>query len=250
MWKKCRNEYFVSVSPTKEIAKIDVDCGICHKVFEVHPSKHKKQDNFFCSQECYAIYRSQNFYGDKIYNYQDLFVPCTICKEEVKTSKWYLENKQHQFCSPECYWIHRKSFYLEFYYDSSLNNSRQETKPERLVREWLDNHKIRYIQEAGFLKKYFVDFYLPDYAKIIEVFGDYWHVNPDIYDRYGNNKMKKILSNQQKQILQNTNDDKRIDELTSYGYEVFVLWETDVYQNLDEVMRDIFLQIYEESKYE
>lgn len=77
---------------------------------------------------------------------------------------------------------------------------------------------------------------MPDYKAIIEVNGDYWHINPDIYDLDGDDDSKKSLTSQQQEIIKNTDGNLRKDELESYGYKVFVLWETDIYENLNDLM--------------
>lgn len=244
---KCRNEYNKirlsgdqNPNPRK---RVDVNCHVCGKEIEVHESKFKKQNVFLCSWDCYKIHRSKTYKGEKIYNYQHEYVKCAMCGKKIKTSKWYKENKKHLFCSPECYWEHRRRYYIEFYYKDDLNNARDETKPERMVREWLEAKGINFIQECGFLKKYYVDFYLPDYKAIIEVYGDYWHVNPDIYDIYGNDKNKKPINKNQKEFLDSKYDEIRKNELESYGYKVFIIWENDIYNNLDYHMNNIMKSI-------
>lgn len=68
--------------------------------------------------------------------------------------------------------------------------------------------------------------------------GDYWHVNPDFYDVKGNDNNKKPLSNQQKEIVNSNHEVKRNSELESYGYRVIVLWENDIYKDLDKIMNN------------
>lgn len=212
--KDCKNNYLKELylsdkNPNPKKDKVKVNCEVCNKEFLVFESKYKKQENFICSRNCYKKHRSNNYNGSNIYNYQDLYVPCEMCEKEVKTSKWYVDNKKHIFCSHDCYWEHRKAYYKEFYYDSSLNDSRKETKPERMVREWLEDNKIGFIQEAGFLRKYFADFYIPKNKIIIEVYGDYWHVNPIVYDINGDDNSKKTLHKNQKEFLDSNYDEIR-----------------------------------------
>ena len=239
--KKCRDDAFINPNPSVE--KISVNCTVCNKVVFVFPSKFKKQENFLCSRKCYSKHRSLKYVGNKLYNYQDIYLNCEMCDKEFKSSEWYLENKEHQFCSPECYWEHRRKYYKEFYFNEDLRDRSKETLPEKMVREWLEKNNIKIKQEAGFLRKYFVDFYLPDYKAIIEVNGDYWHINPNIYDLDGNDDNKITLTSQQQEILKNTDDTLRKNELESYGYKVFVLWETDIHENLDELMNKTMVEI-------
>lgn len=236
--KVCRNMYlkesFKGVSnPNPKKDKVKVNCNICNEEIEVFESKYKKQETFLCSRECYKKHRSVNYSGENLYNFQDMIVPCEMCGEEVKTSQWYVENRNHIFCKPECYWNHRRTYYKEFYYKDDLNDARAETKPESMVRKWLEQNDIKFKQECGFLKKYYADFYLPDYKMIIEVYGDYWHVNPNIYDVNGNDKSKKPLNKNQLEHVESRYDEIRKSDLESYGYTVNILWEQDILNDLN-----------------
>lgn len=234
--KACRNEFLKSVNPSINKEKAKVTCEHCGTEFLVHLSKYRAQDVFLCSRECYSSHRSSNYIKDKIYNYQDFSVECTTCKTKIKTTKWYMENRNNQFCTQECYWAHRKEYYKEIYYDPDLRIQGVETLPEKKVREWLEEHKIRHVQEAGFFRKYYADFYLPDYKKVLEVNGDYWHVNPSIYDLHNNDEDKKELSEQQRTIIESGREETRRKEFLAYGYEIIVLWETDIHNDLDGLM--------------
>lgn len=241
--KECRNQFLIENNPNPKKDKVKLSCSICGTSLEVVPSKLHKQDVFMCSRECYAEHRRKNFTGGKTYNYQNIFVFCENCGERIKTTRWYIENKKHQFCTPECYWKHRKSHYREFYYSPALNNSREETVPERMVREWLEKENVNFKTEAGFLRKYFVDFYLKDYKTIIEVYGDYWHVNPEVYDTLENDNTKKKMNDYQKEWVTSNYDEKRKQDLESYGFTVEILWERDIHSSLDEIMERVMHDI-------
>lgn len=68
-----------------------------------------------------------------------------------------------------------------------------------------------------------VDIFIPNENKVIEYFGDYWHCNPKKYDKdYYHTQVHKTA----KEIWQH--DDNRISELKSYGYDVEIIWESDL----------------------
>lgn len=238
--KECRNKSIKNPNPKKE--KITVSCEVCNKEIQIHESKYKSQQYFLCSNDCYKIHRSQTYCGDKVYNYQNILCTCDMCGSTYKSSKWEVEEKYRRFCSQECYWNYRKENYQSEYYKPHLNDSRDETKIERMIREWLENNNVKFKQECGFLKKYFVDFYLPEYKIIIEANGDYWHCNPQIYDIDNNDSSKKRLNEQQNAKQPWVYDKKRKEELESYGYKVYVLWESDIHNDLDTHMKNIFNQ--------
>lgn len=232
--KECRHENFKLINPNPSKEKITVRCEVCNVEFPVHESKYKNQEHFLCSRECYKKHRSLVYKGENIYNYQNMKVDCEYCGNEFKIVQFDIESRNHLFCSQECYWNHRKEHYTEFYYKNDLNESRNETLPEKLVREWLDKNNCSYTQEFGFMKKYFIDFYLYDYKIFLEVYGDYWHSNPKFY---GNDENLKPLNKQQ--LQQKEYDIKRIKEIESYGYKVFIIWENEVYENIDLYMGKI-----------
>lgn len=233
----CRNIHLTNIRPNKNIKKIEVSCDVCSSKFEVSPSKFKKQENFLCSRDCYKIHRSKKYNKNNTYNYQDNKIKCSNddCNEEIKVINWQLENRKNNFCSQECYWNHRKTHYIEFYYNNSMNEYRAETAPEKIVREYLEKNNIIYEQEKE-INKYFIDFYLPEYDSIIEVYGDYWHCNPNVY---GDGKLI-INDNQKRQIK---HDLKRNEFLKNKVNSFNIIWEKDIHENFDNVMGDIIKNI-------
>lgn len=234
----CRNEFLKSVSPTANKDKIKVNCNVCNAFIEVVESKFNNQENFLCSRDCYKLHRSKEYSGDNLYNFQNKFVECSNddCREKIKTSDYYINSKSHQFCSQDCYWKHRSNHYSEFYYVPQLFEHRKETLPESLVRQWLENNDIHYIQEYR-CGKYFIDFYIPKENRMIEVYGDYWHVNPKIYGY--EEGLRPLHPNQ---IGKWEQDENRISDIKNKGYIVNTIWENDIYNNLDIILSEIFNQ--------
>jgi len=227
---ECRNNYMKNNNPNPQKEKILVKCSTCNKEFGVNEAKANNQDNFFCSRECYNNYRSIYYNKEQIYNYQDLIVQCVQCGKSFKTCEFDIKTRNNLFCSPECYWEHRKENYSELYFISDL--SIKETKPERLVREYLESNNIIYKQNCPMFRRYYVDFYLKDYRTIIEVYGDYWHSNPNIYG-----KDKRPLNDIQ--VLQKQRDIEREQYIVSKGFELYIIWESDINKNLEYYMGDI-----------
>jgi G:T-mismatch repair DNA endonuclease (very short patch repair protein) len=226
----CRNLYMKNNNPNPIKEKIKVECAICNEQFVVNKAKYENQDNFFCSRKCYNDYRHIHYNKDKIYNYQNLIVDCAQCGKELKTCSYDISNRNNLFCSQECYWEHRRNNYSKLYFINNLSS--KETKPEKLVREYLENKNIKYYQNLPMFRRYYVDFYLKDYKTIIEVNGDYWHSNPKIYS-----DNKKTLNEFQEYKIQKDID--RENYIRSKGYNIYVIWECDIYENLEYYMGDI-----------
>ncbi|QJT70403.1 hypothetical protein [Microcystis phage MaeS] len=230
----CRNQYLRENNPNPKKDKIEKNCEVCGTTIEVFPSKLKRQDNFLCSRECYKKHRSDTYSGNKIYNYQDLKTDCSYCGNAFKTIEYDLQANNHLFCTQDCYWLFRKENYKEVYYNHSLNDNRKETTPEKMVREFLSNNKINFEQEKPMFRKYYIDFYLPDYGVALEVYGDYWHANPEKYNQDNVNE---------NQIRQIEYDKKRNLYIRDKGFEVKIIWESDIHKDLEYYMRDILSSI-------
>ena len=71
---------------------------------------------------------------------------------------------------------------------------------------------------------------------IIEIFGDYWHANPEIYESFNtfnfNNTIITASDIWKKDKL-------RISKLENLGYTVIVIWEKDIRENLNTVIQNI-----------
>lgn len=72
--------------------------------------------------------------------------------------------------------------------------------------------------------------------KIIEVFGDYWHFNPNHYD--GESIQKKSgKSIKVKEVWKY--DQYVIDGMQEQGYKVLVIWESELKDELDKTSTKI-----------
>jgi very-short-patch-repair endonuclease len=67
---------------------------------------------------------------------------------------------------------------------------------------------------------------------VIEVNGNQWHANPDVYDKDDLIKTWDGLLTAQ-EIWER--DDCRKKQIESFGYDVIILWETDIRKNINEI---------------
>ena len=81
---------------------------------------------------------------------------------------------------------------------------------------------VDYINEKEFVY-YSADNYLVNYNLVIEIMGDYWHCNPNIFTSPINETQKnRIIKDKAKRtFLRN-----------QCGIETLYLWESDIYENL------------------
>ena len=71
--------------------------------------------------------------------------------------------------------------------------------------------------------RYNVDFIDKQTNQIIEVYGDYWHCNPKIYNDDYYHPYYKITAKERRKL-----DETRINYLTSLGYDVKIVWESEL----------------------
>jgi G:T-mismatch repair DNA endonuclease (very short patch repair protein) len=111
-----------------------------------------------------------------------------------------------------------------FYLPHSRSNGKTISKGQRKL---FENLKERY--NDVLLEHYLedvnksVDIYIPSKNKIIEYFGDYWHCNPNKYSKdYYHTQIHKTAEE-----VWDT-DFKRIKHFEDMGYEVQIVWESDI----------------------
>jgi hypothetical protein len=107
------------------------------------------------------------------------------------------------------------------------------SKPHKIVLEYLK--ELRLVCETSYeVGKFYTDIFVN--GKIIEVYGDFWHANPLIYDA------KDVVNYPNKpRIAENIwrIDEYRINYIKKFGYDVLVLWENDILKNFDKVKKNI-----------
>jgi very-short-patch-repair endonuclease len=107
--------------------------------------------------------------------------------------------------------------------NETLLKAKRSSLEERLLpylKDYENNVQISY---------YNVDFVDKTSRHIIEVYGDYWHCNPKIYDDNYIHPYYKMTAQQKRKL-----DEERKQYLESLGYSVTVVWESD----LDEWIRN------------
>jgi hypothetical protein len=109
---------------------------------------------------------------------------------------------------------------------------------ELLEEEYFSNNNIKMGCKNFFIdNKYFytVDIFIPKYNTAIEFYGDYWHCNPEIYNRDYNHSYKNMTAGQ---IWEH--DKKRICEIkNNYNIQILTIWEKDWKQNKEEQLNYI-----------
>lgn len=109
------------------------------------------------------------------------------------------------------------------------NSDSMSKKNEILLKERRSNLEdmiVPYLPNYENNKKvscYTVDFINEQTKHIVEIYGDFWHCNPKIYNNdYIHPHLQISASNKRQQ------DENRINHLKSLGYDVTIIWESDI----------------------
>jgi very-short-patch-repair endonuclease len=97
----------------------------------------------------------------------------------------------------------------------------KETKIENLIFDFVNSFNVS-VERNFQIGIYNVDFLIKN-KFIVECFGDYWHCNPSIYEGNFYNKSIKLTAKEKWE-----KDKNKIQKLKDKGFEVLVLWESDI----------------------
>jgi G:T-mismatch repair DNA endonuclease (very short patch repair protein)/endogenous inhibitor of DNA gyrase (YacG/DUF329 family) len=211
-------------------------CTNCGKEIESLECAMKNKKNIFCSKQCRNEYDSKVYSGKGNPNYQGgLTVNCLNCGKAFKRTPY--QKGRAKYCSKECkdeYWSNvlsktpENQERLKAHGVKVMKSQKTKfTKPEKIVNEYLINKNIISIPQHPMFNKYVVDFFIPSLNKVIEVLGDYWHGNPLKYPP------DKIT---QRQLDAHLRDKSKKEYLEQEGYTVHMIWENDIYEQLEQTM--------------
>jgi G:T-mismatch repair DNA endonuclease (very short patch repair protein) len=140
-------------------------------------------------------------FGESLFDHMD----------ESTTETW--KRKQQE--------LHEQRLKTGKYVDMGLASAKKPikmTKPERLVREWLDSNHIS--NQYGYrLENSSYDFRVGNV--LIEVHGDYWHGNPEIYGQG-----KRALN--ETQIFKINRDTEKERLANEHNFSLIVIWESEI----------------------
>lgn len=124
-----------------------------------------------------------------------------------------------------------------------LNSGKRITKLNNMIYDIFDKNEIKYEKEyfiQNGIKKYFYDVKVEDI--LIEINGDYWHANPEKYDKAWYNRQKKQTA------LEIWNNDKiKRDIAIENGYKFITIWESEIKNNIGKLDEYIKNKIYKEN---
>src|SRR3990167_5039290 len=122
-------------------------------------------------------------------------------------------------------------------------NNGKRSKIQVLVEKYLTELEIIFQIEVGkIFKKYndsllkiyspIVDILIESKKVIIEIYGDKWHANPEIYK---DTDLIMTWNGEMPAVEIRTKDFERKKQLESFGYKVIEIWEKDIRSNFEKV---------------
>lgn len=191
----------------------EFECEKCHKIFATNTSLRahkatceKNKDIIFKCDICNKIFKNNAGLQTHL-----------LYKHDNSEHAEYIKNKQHKI-----------GIKIQ---ENNRKNIKHVSKLESIFEVYLKELKIDYIRQfrlrnSGIL--YFYDFYIPSINLVVEVDGDYWHINPNLYS-YSEmpsyiQDYKKIEIEKEAYLIQN-------------GYNIIRFWEYDIKHNLNDVIK-------------
>ena len=234
--KTCQNKY------SKDIHREVRHCEICGESFVTLKSKVQK----YCSVPCSKIAYSQNYSGENHWAYNRIITNCNWCDKEITINQSDNKRSENHFCDKECYkqWFAKICSQTDEFRNRSRENTLKmlsngtinttNTSIQIKINDILNNLNIKYENEKIY-GYYSIDNYLNDYNLLIEVQGDYFHCNPQLFNEiiyemqlgrvYNDRTKNKFLKNQ-------------------YKVNILYLWEKDINERL-EVCEKLILEYIE-----
>jgi G:T-mismatch repair DNA endonuclease (very short patch repair protein)/phage FluMu protein Com len=119
-----------------------------------------------------------------------------------------------------------------------LKKTRRQGKIKSVNKSKKENEICNMIKKLGYIvipslrvDTKICDIYIPKLNLIIEYFGDYWHCNPLKYDADYINVKKNLTA---KEIWKY--DESKLELIKSYGYNLEVIWESELKLNNDKLL--------------
>ena len=111
----------------------------------------------------------------------------------------------------------------------SKSQNYKKSCPEIIVENWLINHNIDYEYSPIMGSKntgiFQYDFIIKNKRILIEVNGDYWHGNPNLFNENGTDGKRKL---NEIQINKKKKDILKQEFAKNHNFELIYIWETEV----------------------
>lgn len=107
-----------------------------------------------------------------------------------------------------------------------LTNPSWRSKPEIEIAKWFKSNVNPNAIENAKINRWNIDILCEDKMLIVELFGDFWHMNPIKFQKDDINKITKKSAQYAWE-----HDARKIEHLQTIGYNVIIIWESDWKEN-------------------
>ena len=160
-----------------------------------------------------------------------MFLPMAVQEWPLKYMEMFLEDAQtiHSCELAKKYDIgektaHRILKHFGYKWKSKRSGGHgRDTEPENVILGLLKLNQLNF-QSQVYLEPYFFDFVVGKY--VIEIHGDYWHCNPELYPT-------PIYRVQRRNMI---NDAFKRNFIEQHGYQMIVFWENDIKNNREKIV--------------
>ncbi len=200
------------------------NCEICNKKLSQH--NYVKR-----CLKCRDIGKVNHFFGKKHSIDTKEKMKISASMRDPNTYKGGVDTSENISRRSRLYWqalsSEEKAKHLAHFIKSGHDACRKnkDTLIERKIESLLNQLNITFQKNVP-VGRYFVDFLIGD--KIIECYGDYWHINPKIYDSSYQHKYLAMTAQEKWD-----KDAKRMLNLENLGYQTIIFWESDIKNNID-----------------
>lgn len=123
--------------------------------------------------------------------------------------------------------------------DYNVNKSKAQYQIAQILKNKFKDKKILLKQSIKYKKGKLNKWLFPDILIndniIIQYYGDYWHMNPQLHQSNDTNEKTNTLA---KECW--INDQQRINILKHLGYKVYIIWQNDYKNNKDQVLNNLY----------
>lgn len=209
----------------RKLKTYKIKCKDCGKTKFYDPKKAFNGKRKFCNYDCFVKYLRKNRFGKNNPNYKDkIKIKCKTCNKLFKI--YPSQKSRRKFCNRDCWFSYLKNVRRI----SDLNRKKmlksllkRPTKPEKIIIDLIKKHNLpfKYVGNGSVI----LNGINPDFIEcngkkiIIEVFGNYWHKEGAKIFRQTEYGRRKIYS--------------------EVGYKVLILWENDIYKDVEETLNKI-----------
>lgn len=117
-----------------------------------------------------------------------------------------------------------KRYGVDNIFQIKYSNGIRISKPQKMYYEYIKNQYPDAILEHYLVDiNLSVDIFIPSINKVIEVYGDYWHCHPRMFNAESYHEQLHMKASKKREL-----DKKRIEYIESAGYITEVVWESDI----------------------